>query len=483
MMNGRSSLAGPVLLVTALGACGGDEPEPCIQLEGACVGVPQEPVCDDDFCTDGVSCANVCEVHDEAELADALATAGQGTCIALAPGAYPAIALPSGVSLLGKSARDVTTGSLQIPSGSPVVVRGLEVSGSVELAPAATARVEAVRIGGGNTGVVAPLGASLDLVSSEVRGVQFDSQSVNPSNGHALFVSDATAVSVDGSVVADNAGPGMWSECSGGCACPSRPTVSLHRVLFQHNHHVSVALNATAATIDVVHILDSEVGPSFDYGAGLSVSACSALTVSGLRVERTVSFGMLVNGSSLSAAPGGAGEHGIIVVDGGLVGLWVENVPTGETVELLGVELQRNGAVGLGIGADLAAKGIIVVDGGLVADTVGAAVPVSVDGIPMGSDTVGDGVLWTGAALADVDGIAVGNSPRNAFLIDGPVEPGSKLAHVTLQGGDAQKEIVQQRSDATGSPELGEGVPSLDQSIEDRFSVALGPQPPPAIGQ
>src|SRR4051794_3157991 len=98
------ALAGTCLSGCAAGAPDCAAPD---HLAGVCVGVPAADVCSTDTCTEGVACAAVVEVGSDAELAPKAAAATAGTCLSLAPGHYGAVALPGGVSLLGRSAAEV----------------------------------------------------------------------------------------------------------------------------------------------------------------------------------------------------------------------------------------------------------------------------------------------------------------------------------------------------------------------------------------
>src|SRR5262245_16267021 len=55
---------------------------------GECVGVVAQAVCEAEVCTDAVACGKVVIVHNDAELAAALANPSPGTCIALTAGSY-----------------------------------------------------------------------------------------------------------------------------------------------------------------------------------------------------------------------------------------------------------------------------------------------------------------------------------------------------------------------------------------------------------
>src|SRR5262249_43195414 len=119
--------------------------------------------------TTGATCAKVIRAASDGELAGALATAGEGDCIALGPGTYGPVTLPGGVSLLGRSAADVRVASVAIGPGSGSWLRGLDLAGGLDAGSATDVRVEAVRIHGGDDGVHVGKGGSVTIVTSEIR--------------------------------------------------------------------------------------------------------------------------------------------------------------------------------------------------------------------------------------------------------------------------------------------------------------------------
>src|SRR5262245_47596882 len=107
-MRRKPIVIGIAVASAALG-CGGDDstapvPGGCPDrhdVAGICAGAPRDPLCDGAVCSDS-SCKKTVEVTNDGELASALSSASQGTCIALHDGAYGTAALPAGVSLLGR---------------------------------------------------------------------------------------------------------------------------------------------------------------------------------------------------------------------------------------------------------------------------------------------------------------------------------------------------------------------------------------------
>jgi len=79
--------AGLVFLIALQTSCAGDPfTDGCERVGDVCAGVPNQPVCEEDFCTQGVACAGVLHADSDASFAAAVAGASPGACIALAPG-------------------------------------------------------------------------------------------------------------------------------------------------------------------------------------------------------------------------------------------------------------------------------------------------------------------------------------------------------------------------------------------------------------
>src|SRR5689334_21825510 len=95
-----------VAAVVGLGGCSSSSgPATCPETDkvaGVCAGVPADDVCGNDTCT------SVIDVASDADLQAKAKAAAQGACLALAPGKDKTVTLPGGVSLLGRSAADVT---------------------------------------------------------------------------------------------------------------------------------------------------------------------------------------------------------------------------------------------------------------------------------------------------------------------------------------------------------------------------------------
>ncbi|WP_437655520.1 right-handed parallel beta-helix repeat-containing protein [Sorangium sp. So ce1182] len=473
-----AALIGPA----ALGCASDPEPQPsgcpgALAASGACIGVPAGALCGGDFCAASVDCAEVVEVSGDAALSRASGAARPGACIALGPGAYGPVALPPGVSLLGRGAGSVTVAAVSLAAGDAAVLRGLTVgAGGVQIAPGARARIEAVRVAGSaSDGVTLGPGASLDLVDSAIEG----------SARHGLSALDARRLSMTRSIVSGSQGPGLWAQCTGGCDCEAPVDVQVEDAILRDNKVIGVSLVGARATLSGVEV-SGNAARGFDPSGGVSVSGCSILDATALRVADNSGFGLLID--QASASLGGDGEG--FEVSGNQPGIWIQHTTAEQPVTLRGGVLEKNRAIGLGMSGD--ARGIII-DGMRIAGTFAESAVVSTGSDPS-QEVVGDGVSWQERAQAAISGLVLsGNglessnpsidpSRRASVLIDGGVGPDSRLADVTLEGGDEATGIVQQRLSADGaSPLHGADVPRITTSPDALFSVPVAPAAPAAL--
>lgn len=471
-------LFGATVVALALPGCSGDEPRACTaEIAGECVGLPQEPFCGGDVCTEGASCAQELEATNDGEVADAVGRSAPGDCIALAPGQYAAIQLPPGVSLLGRDADDVHVAGLTVGPGSGALVRGLEVSGGIDIGSATGVRIEGVRVAGSLHGILARAGSSMSVSRSEVLGA----------TRVGVYAVAATNITIDASIVADAAEGGVRIVCDGsgsGCACATKTSATLTRVLARHNSIIGLALEGTVASLDRVDIRDDPTrdfsGPAaFAATAGLSVAGCSQLTYGSVSVAgMEKGYGVLFDSSS--AGPGmGFGEVGIVVIDT-RIGIWGQRIGAmgGQSLTIQGADVRE--VRGTGIGFDRGAVGIVVIDT-RVENVANEYIPAEVDGVPASSAEIGVGVIWKGASSASLDGITVSGTAGQAVLIDGPVGTNSSIANLSLAGGDEGDGVVQQGVGAMDLAPATDGSVQLNQQATLLFDVPLGPEPPAAL--
>jgi hypothetical protein len=465
----RAALAAALL---ALG-CGGSDSDPapgCAddhKINGVCVGVSVEPICEEAICTAGVSCSSVTEVRDAGSLSSALSTTKSGACIALHAGSYGDVALPGGVSLLGRAADDVKFKTITVSGGKGSTLRGLAAV-SVLIEAGAGAKLDSVRISGSSgTGVEVGAGSSLTLSNSEVLGSAL----------YGVRATDPGEVTLSSSIVSGSAGPGVWVSCTGGCACASKPSLTMERVIARDNKVVGLSLSGTSGTLTSILIEGNQPSDDFAPGHGVSVSACSSVKASGLAVRDNVGFGLLVDDAG--AELGEAGEDGALEVSGNQTGVWLQNVGKSDpaaSVTIDNASIKQNLGIGLGVGG--ASRGIICWRSAIEGTKL-TAVPVLEDGL-LGSDQVGDGIVWTAGSSAELDGITLSDNQRASLLIDGDVGAGSRIANVSQSGADAGKGILQQGSSGV-SPSIGAGAPPVTTTSDRQFSVAIPPAAPQAL--
>jgi hypothetical protein len=241
-----------------------------------------------------------------------------------------------------------------------------------------------------------------------------------------------------------------------------------------------MSLVGVKASIDDLEVADthaegaSMVGFPFE----LVASGCAELEGQSLRVEDNdpfdVAYGILIDGAG--AKLGTDADHGISV-KGNASGIWLLNTSSERPVQLQHGVLEANRGVGLGLGGSTVG---IIVNYFQIRKTSLDKVPVK-KGDAATVDDVGDGLIWLGGAQASIDDLTMSGSARASVLIDGAVAAGSSLTHVTLEGGDEAKGIVQQ-SFTTGDeqPMVGDGTPAITADATEKFSVPVAPTAPAA---
>ena len=414
--------------------------------------------------------SEVIEVDSSDALAEELGGASSGSCLALAAGSYAAVDLPAGVSLVGDGQDSVTLAGVRL-GGSTLLANVTVAGGGVVVASGATGvRVEGVKISG-STGDAIVIEASAEAALAGV--------AVAAGASYGIKAFDVAGLSLVDTTVEQTAGPGLWVQCGGGCDCPASPAISLTRVAVRGASRVGASFVGVAATIDGLDISDVRPGDASEIGlpVALNASACAFLDGHSVRVADEDPFdsahGILIDGAG--AKLGLDADHGIEVT-GSVGGIWVQNVSAERPVALSYGKLSANRGVGVGLGGSSVG---IIIDYFEVLDTAVDMVPVK-SGDATSVEEVGDGLVWLGAAQAKIDHLVVGNSGRASVLIDGAVGPGSSLAHVTLQGADVDKGILQQSYSGMGAPDMGAETPTIEQVATEQYSVPLAPVAPKA---
>lgn len=457
------------LLALLAGGCGDDDvPERkpttvcSFELHDACVGVTQSR-CSGADCTIGVSCSATLNAASDAELGSALGAAQPGDCILLGPGDFGAIAVPSGVSLVGSGVDDTRVGGVQVASGQAAVLRGLHVQGAgVVLDAADDVRIDEVRISAsGAHGLDVGASRRALLVRSEVTSAALI----------GAQVADGSLSIVD-SVIAEGAGPGVVATCTGGCDCTADTALSIDSSLIIGNSHVGLFASGASVEVTGSVIAETEVlGLEPNSGGGVVAAECSSLEVAGSEVRDNAYFGVLVDSSTGSL--GKDGEENGIIIYGNVMGVFLQGLGTLEESGFSVSNAVVEGNAGLGLGIGGGAKGIIIY-GTQIKKTSARTLPVAGGG----AQEVGDGLLWAGTAQVSIDALGVSESARQGVLIDGPVAAGSAITNLTLAGGDEQKGLVQQSvQSGDPAPTIGAGTPALTTETAEVFVL---PQPPVA---
>lgn len=469
--------------VAAAGAgCDGSSPpvtEGCPdgdKVFGVCAGAPAGELCDGDPCTEGVSCGTVVSVDGDADLQSKAKSAGSGTCLALAPGSYPAVTLPGGVSLLGRSAELVTVSAITLSAGSGAVVRGLTVgAGGVEIQGATGVRIESVRVAGSSStirdGVSLGAGSQATIVTSTIDGA-----------GRAgVYAMDAD-VTLDRSLVSGAQSAGVWVEgtaCDASCNCTERPLLTVRNSTLRQNASIGVSLTGAAGDILAMEVMGTQVGASGFGGGGVAATACSDVAASQVRVNGSSDYGVLVDRST--ARLGDAeDEDGTVEIGDNLRGLWIQNVDDKACPTMTGCVTLHRGTLeanlGVGIGVAGSSRGVILCK---TAVTGTLSTPLSVFDAQnnVGKEDVGDGVSWLDKSSVVVEEVILGNNERQSLLIDGPVA--GDIVSLELRGGDANKPPLQQNLPMGGAqPTLGGGV-DLTTDVTRKLAIP-GPLTVPA---
>lgn len=471
--SGPASLLVGCVLVLGCGGSGGDPGSDCSanqRIAGVCAGVPDQPLCSSDPCTDGIHCSKVVSASTDAELTSALDGAGPGTCVAVAPGTYQRATVPAGVALLGMSAADVHIASVVLASGQGAKVRGIEVgSAGLELGSARAFVIDGVRVASASgDGIHAGSGASSTISRS----------TVDASTRYGIELVDTGSIGIQTTQVTGSKGPGLRAECTGGCGCSAGMKLDVASSGIKQSGLVGVSLVGVDTTFNGVDVTDNAVGADFKPSGGIFVSACSSLVASGVRVLDNSSFGLMVNQSS--ATFGKPGTDAAVEVSRNFIGVSIQKTDAHQHVTLDNCTLADNS--GVSIGVDGAANGIIIHDSH-VSNTKLVDLPaLASDGTPVGSKSVGDGLNWLGKSSLQIDGLDLSGDARASVLIDGEVGAHSSIAHVTLSGGDASKGVLEQAFPNGGvAPAVGAGAPPLQKRATSTFAIPAGPAAPASL--
>ncbi len=469
----RGWICGAMVALFALQAScsGGDDPGdvvpgqcPAANMVGdVCAGVPVDALCAEDVCTVGE-----CPVVERVTPADyeaKIAAASSGTCIALTPGTYGSITLPAGVSLFGRGAAHVEVRSVDVIGGSGARIRGITIEAGYIFLDTQNFTVDAVHVRNSpDDGVELAAGATGRITRSNIAHAK----------RHGILGFDAGSLDVVDTLVSSDDGPGMWMQCSGGCECTGTVNVTLTNVAFRGNLLVGLALVGVDAAMSNVEISDNTVGANFEAGGGLSISGCSQVVATDLRINDNADFGLLIDDSAFQAER--------LEVTGNLRGVWIQHIGATESQSVTLRQATVRDNQGVGIGVDGQSLNVTVEDSS-VSNTLIIALPVLVGGVSAGVEEVGDGIAWLDTSQVTLNGVTVSSSARASILIDGPVGINSSIANVTLSDGDEALGILQQNLPSGGEqPSVAGGTaPSVTTDQSEHYSVPSPVGIPPSI--
>ncbi len=430
-----------------------------------CAGVPAGALCEQDQCVIDQYCSQVLRAT-PSDYEAQIAAAPSGSCVALTPGTYGAVNLPSGVSLFGRGAEYVSVQDVTMAGTTPAMIRGLTVDTAGIYIDAQNITVDSVEIRNSPEDSVelAP-GATATIIHSTIANAK----------RHGVVGFDAGNLTLEDSVVRSEEGPGMWMQCSGGCDCTGTVNVGLTNVAFRGNSLVGVAFIGVDATMANVEISDTTVGDNFEAGGGLSISGCSHVDAQDVRITNNADFGMLIDDSSVDVDR--------VEVSGNLRGVWVQNITSSDpsqSVTMSHAMVAMNEGIGLGIAE--ASVGVTIEDSEIV-ETLSIPLPVLVGGVSASVEDVGDGIAWLDASQVTLTSVTVTSSARASILIDGEVGSGSTISNVVQSGGDEAMGILQQNLPPGGEQPAvaGNTASSVTTDTSEHYSIPGDIAVPPGI--
>jgi hypothetical protein len=430
---------------------------------GVCTGVSTAALCSSDTCTDDVSCSTVTTATDDASLTSALASATSGSCVALASGSYGDVALPGGVSLLGRGSSFASVGSVLIAKGDGAVVRGVQVGGAgITISGATNVTIDSVAvIASTKNGITANAGSSLTIASSEIQG----------SARYGVFATDAASLAMSATSIDGSLGPGVWSASSKGCAGAAL-TTTMNDVVLRDNQIIGLSLVGMQATLDNVVVRDNPVDNNFNAAGGIAASQCSTLNATSLQVLNNTSYGVLVDQSAASLGSPDATKGAS--VNGNRLGIWIQNLDANGTqpVSLENCSLDSNSGVGIGLSGK--SPGISI-KSTRVTSTASITLPTLTNGV-QGSSNVGDGLSWQGGAAAVIEGLTLKANARTGIVIDGAVGANSSITNSSIA--DAESFIEQDIPMSGNVPTIGTGLPAPQLSADATLDIAAAPVAP-----
>lgn len=388
------------IFLFSLSGCSSSTEEPTTSSSGCDARAKVSGVCpgfvSNAATTLSTACSKTIDVAAPADLDGKLAGATAGTCVKLPAGAFGAIVLPPGVSLLGKDPASTTVASVKVTGH------------------AVAATIAGLKISGGS-------------ISAEGKGLLvIDNVHVTGAGKSPGISAVDTNLEVHATTIEKGAGIGLAAACKTDCAT-ARPTLLLRRVLVSENKIVGVWAHGVIATLDGVQIASTKAD-NFLYGRGIEVAEGGELRATHLAALNNDDVGIYVD-SAVASIVG-------FTASGNVRGVQLQAIPAGGA-KLDDFAVENNAALGIGI-----TKGSlgIIVQGGLVASTKAMKVPVDIGGV----QEVGDGINWLGGSEVNIlSSVKIQASARRAVIIEatskgkfeGVLSGGDEATGIIVQGG------------------------------------------------
>src|SRR6185503_3783065 len=122
-------------------------------------------------------------------------------------------------------------------------------------------------------------------------------------------------------------------------------------------------------------------------GGGLTIASCSSFSATALRVQDSLSYGVLVDQSDATLGSESEPDLGVDI-SRNVIGLWVQHIKDTQKTMLMAGQLDGNKGVGIGVSGDTQA--FILCKSG-VHNTTESVLTVESGGPVTGMKAVGDG--------------------------------------------------------------------------------------------
>ncbi|MEO7330547.1 MAG: right-handed parallel beta-helix repeat-containing protein [Minicystis sp.] len=415
--------------------------------------------------------------HPFATIGAAVATAGKGDAVLIAPGTYAEnVTINDDLFLIGSSS-GVDAGQAQavikapaslaivVLGGTKVLIRGLVISqpiGAGINVAKGSVTIEGTRISGASPddlgkfgyGVVASGGSAIILQHSAVIG----------SASAGVLVSDSGAIILQNQID-DNAGGGLRLEHATG-----EVTIQGNTLSGNHLHGIGVL---SSRAIILQNTIKDSVAAVDQGGDGILVSALvgqggaslgpASISADGNTVTGAARVGILCAGEAagIILQNNTVGSCGAVAPFG--AGIWLQGGAGADPTSLIkGNQLDQNRFVGLGLSGDT--HGIILqnntVSGTLLGSTFVGASEVS----------IGDGLSLSRGASAAIGGNTFTGNGRFGAILDGASAAGTSVENNVFQDNDQYGIILQNQP---GMVSLGSNT-FMGNTLGDSADVSAG---------